>query len=188
MTIDEVMGPWKHFPQDDDPEDETNWGMSMEEFIAAGDKMHESVELFATTASLTEMMELGRRFGSDPESTYDMHFTYRSAFENMPNYPPVELFTEKSGNLMFAHLRDRCYGGKLLRYDDSIAIFHKITTELLQSEEQSQEKLEDILTEDMINKMSGHEIRLLLEVIIRFEIPLDSCWLSLLVARIDIKR
>jgi hypothetical protein len=183
LTIDEVMSPWNTFPDIDDPLIDT---MEEEEFIQCHENLTIKLERFAQTSSLQEMLELGYRFEKDPENSMDMYFVYRGIFEAMEGYPLVELFTDTSDNQIFSHLRDRCYRGKVVRYDDSISTFYSIAINFFTTPNREGKDLEHFFTEEKIYQMSRHEVRLILELAMCYRIIISSYWFSILLNRIDV--
>jgi hypothetical protein len=189
LTINEVMSPWEKFPG---MHDIPNWDgtkpsseFTDEEFMELQKNLDAKLKDFAQTATLTEMLEIGNRFGKDPEDSFDMHFEYRHLFEKMPNYPPVELFTDTSDNKMFMLLRARCYGHIVVPYDESIATFYKLNKLEFDSGKLTPKDVDNVLSSELISKMSRHEVRLILELVASSGIQIDY-WAQDLFARIDV--
>lgn len=81
------------------------------------------------TGDLLKMFNLGKMFklGDD---YWDLDEVYRIYFENMPNYPPVELLEDSSQNSVYRELRSRIFHTQIFKKSPLFPVLNDYIDEL----------------------------------------------------------
>lgn len=134
--------------------------MSDEAFQEAWDKAEELMIQTASTGDLQKMLRLASLFPKDTSLYWDLDTTYRVIFEEMPNYPPPELYEDTSNSEVLHNLRIRTYNSKMFSNNSKTPVLNE---EMVLSLEKLYNLEPDFFPYERINELNNHEARLLLE-------------------------
>jgi hypothetical protein len=178
ITVKDVMGKWDYFPADE------IYNISDEEAEQEISRIMNTIKALANQNSITEMFKLVYLF-RDGANVWDVDEVYMHAIEKMPSYPPVELFTDTTTNNMISHLRRRYWNHQTIPYDESIATFYELATQLFAKKDFYGKSVPRWLSSELIGKMSNHEVRLTLEIIHHFSLDVYFVYFDYLISRLD---
>lgn len=157
---------WNYFPTVDDPR---IINMGDEEVMNEIDGLVNNMREVALTGSLMDMLMVASHFKND-EDVLDLDSIYISLFEQMPSYPPVELFEDNSQSVMIKRLRLRCFNGAIIRLSSNLPIFSSVASKFFAIN--ATDTLSSYFSLSDIRKMNKQELVLMLELANIF--PLDE--------------
>jgi hypothetical protein len=178
ITAADVMGRWEYFP------DNEIFDMPGEEGEQEVDRIHEAIKALEQQGSISEMFKLSYLF-RDGHGSWDAEYAYIHALERMSGYPLAELFTTARPNDMILHLRQRCWNGQIIVYDDKIKTFYEVATQFFALEDAQDEDFSRILSSEIVQKMTNHEVRLTLELIFILSLAVDFREFNYLISRLE---
>ncbi len=138
-------------------ENDTPYNMSEDEINLILKKEVEEIQHVAQTGDMNAMVQLAEKFIGDPEDYWNLMWEYRKIFEEMPDFPPKELFLSQSENKLLKKIRWDCYNAHLWVATEKTPVLNKQITNIFNHSK----PIYDLIN---LDQCSAFELKRLLEI------------------------
>lgn len=129
-------------------------------FVQYIDDLSEKIENLSKLISVEDFFQIVYVFTNEG-MYFGLDETYLNFIEQMPNYPPVELFISTAPNTIIADLRERSFARGEIAFHPSISNF----AEVFDKYKNTEISIDNLVNESLVRKCSVHEMRLLVELV-----------------------